>query len=247
MQRGEITMRWSALISFTALAAMVAGCGAADDQTMEQDGESAEATGQVESALAGPYYTFGIGSGISSSDLLKVMDNSESYFVGPYAVAGNSYLQATYSERFTKYPEALWSQNLEWLRSAGLFDGEQTEQHWFVNTAAPMICGRTATTWSVRMDYEVSSEPSWDWLWINSTGSKCGDAGVVHKRVSGSEAGSVSFKLPAGCSAAWIGVYYIKDGSLAGGQDMGRVKNVSITPDIPACICNPPPGQKGCG
>jgi hypothetical protein len=198
---------------------------------------------------ASTYYTYVIGSGLNTGDLTYMMADSyqgEMYFIGPNAISGTYHLQATYSSRFTAYPENLWTASSPYQVSAPLSDYEQVEQHWFVNTTtdASRQCG-TLRQWAVTIDYKVSSEANYDWLYINSTGNTCGDVGVIRKKVSGEDQGSVSFTLPANCPNAWVGAYYIKDGSLASGTDQGMIKNVRMAPMFTSCICVPSPGT-GC-
>jgi hypothetical protein len=180
-----------------------------------------------------------------------MVDNSEPFFLGA-GYPGNSYVQGTYSQRFTGYPEALWSQSTQqstvpWLRSAALFDNEQVWQTWYVDTSAtitdcdhPKYIPRTySTPWTVSMDYEVDSEVGYDWLVITSTGT-CGTS-VQRVKESGKKSGSLSIDLPQNCPSAYVTVSYMKDVSLASGLDMGRVKNVQFVRQIPTSVCVPKP------
>jgi hypothetical protein len=232
---------------FTMIATGLGACGGAGGSQDGSDELAApEEVGSVRSALTS--YTFGIGSGISSSDFQLVMnDSSESYFFGGQW-PGNSYVQGTYSDRFTRYPEALWSRTTQattqpttvpWLRNAGLFDNEQAWQTWHLDTAATQVqeCGRTfPVPWHVTMDYEVDSEQGWDWLVINSTNDNC-TGSVDRARVSGQNSGTVDFYFPTGCPSASVTVSYSKDGSVSRGLDMGRIKNVKFEPQIPVIVC----------
>jgi len=193
-------------------------------------------------------YTFGIGTGVTSGDLAyEMVDGSEGEgrFLGPYKNPGNDWIEATNSSRFNltqpngTWPEALWVPYSPWQNSGVLLDNESSEQHFFINTTtnANAWC-RTRLPWQVDLDYKVSSESGWDMMWIKSTGT-CGDAGVVRLKISGEQTGHLSFQLPDGCSNAWVGIYYIKDGSLARGSDRASIKNVAIRPMIPTAICPP--------
>lgn len=188
---------------------------------------------------ASTHYTYGIGNGLSSADYelvypshsnsntncLKVFPNNPS-FVG---CAGNNFLEATYSSRFNSYPEQLWVHNGNWLQSGDLNDNEQAEIHftWDMTGGAPAY-------W-VEVDYEVSSEANYDYLWINSTGipGVCNNPGVVRRKVAGQESGTVSFSIYRDCGTAWVGIYYIKDYSVSQYGDYGRIKNVRITSQWP--------------
>jgi len=188
---------------------------------------------EASAALSGGY-TFGIGSGISSTDLkVAMVDRGEQFFLGG-GYPRNSYIQGTYSDRFTRYPEALWSTSTQnstvpWLRSGGLFDNEQVWQTWTVDTSASFPCGRVL--WVVKMDYEVDSEANYDFLTITSSDT-CTSEGT-RVRVSGKKSGSTSFYLPQGCASTSVTVSYSKDINTAVGLDMGRVKNVLFDAQCP--------------
>jgi hypothetical protein len=55
----------------------------------------------------------------------------------------------------------------------------------------------------------------------------------VRTKLSGEQAGKVSFDIPAGCPTMWLGIYYIKDYSVSGGGDFARIQNVRIFANIP--------------
>jgi hypothetical protein len=182
--------------------------------------------GKIEVKSA-PYYVFGIGNGISNSDYTNARAPDGYYGTEP-KFPPNNFFEATYSSRAAGAPENLWTTNGAWLQSGGLLDSEQTEVHYYWQHND--IWG-----YHVDVDYQVSSEANYDYLWINSTSSdgNCNNPGVVRKKVSGEQSGKVSFDIPAFCPNMWLGVYYIKDSSWIGGGDFARIKNVRIYANIP--------------
>lgn len=221
-------MQMRMLIVSASLAVGLAACG--------EEGAFGPGTEELVEASSGVTggYTFGIGSGISSTDLkVAMVDAFEKYFLGGYPA---SYTQGTYSSRFTNYPEALWATSTQnstvpWLRSAALFDNEQVWQTWTVDTNAisPNICNYGRPLWQVSMDYDVDSEPNYDFLVIYANNTCSSQVNKV--KVSGKTSGSVSFYLPQFCpSPVSVTATYMKDVNTSVGLDMGRVKNVVFYP-----------------
>jgi len=180
---------------------------------------------------ASPYYTFTIGNGISGADL-DLVQVPGGY--GPdvdFTAAGNAFVEATYSSRFNDDAEILWVPNGAWLQSGDLSDNEQAEVHFVWDMTAG---GGGFNRYWVEMEYEVSSEENYDFLWINSTSdSNCNSPGVVHERLAGQHAGKVGFEIFSHCITGWVGVYFIKDYSVSRYGDYGRIKNVKIYGRIP--------------
>ena len=50
------------------------------------------------------------------------------------------------------------------------------------------------------------------------------------------KSGKVSFNIPAECPNMWLGIYYIKDYSIARGGDYARIANVRIYANIPVGV-----------
>lgn len=150
--------------------------------------------------------------------------------------------EATYFSRVASNPALMWQpvSGQRAIQSMVLLDNEQVESHFF-----PERVPRYRKQWpydqngwydiQVELDYEVSSESGYDYLWVTSTASNsaCNSPGVVRAMVSGINSGHVSFSIPGECENPWVGVYYIKDGSLSRNGDYGRVKNVNMWPMIP--------------
>lgn len=187
----------------------------------------------VRAAAAGTQYrVFGIGSGISGADLGFVQKPGGSSFNVNFTAPGNSFTEATYSERVAANPEAMWAPNGVWLQSGSLLDSEQAEIHfvWDMTTG-----GGNFDRYRVELDYEVASEEGFDFLWINSTSpGNCNSPGMVHKKVSGDVREKyLTFQIYRSCRTGWVGIYYIKDGSLARNGDYARIRNVKIYGDVP--------------
>lgn len=168
------------------------------------------------------YYTFGIGSGISSNDLTFLQKPGGLGVDINFTAAGNSFLEATYSSRLANAPEKLWAPNGVWMQAAAMLDSEQTEIHFNWQM--------TPGYYQVDLDWAVNSELNYDYLWINSTSSaNCNSPGIVHRKVSGTnQSGSASFQIPGDCGRGWVGIYYIKDGSVTASGEYARIKNVRI-------------------
>jgi hypothetical protein len=191
---------------------------------------------------ASTYYQYGIGWGISQADLdqdCKDGSNCLLYKVNVNGVWKNiitapygNFIEATYSDRFSSNPENLWVANGDWEQSGILLDNEQTEQHFLVTDH--VWPNDNFSVYEVSMDYDVSSESGYDWLWINSTASNssCNSPGVVRAKVSGTltQTGHVYFQIPRSCGTIWVGVYYIKDGSVSSNGDWARIRHLMIQP-----------------
>jgi hypothetical protein len=182
------------------------------------------------------YYTYFIGSGISSSDYQFLYPNYASAvtsggYYPDFRAAGNAFVEATYSSRFNGAAEGMWAQNGVWLQTGTLYDNEQAEIHFQWTEAGDY-------DYSVQVDYEVSSESNYDYLWINGTtqGAGCNSPGSVYKKVSGVASGTAYFQVPRNCGMGWLGIYYIKDGSVSSNGDYARVKQVKIQKLIPVGI-----------
>lgn len=177
----------------------------------------------AESAPA--YYTYSNGNGIGNADFNLAYNP---IWWGPeYNTQVNSFIEATYSSRLSSRPEDLWIPNGGWLQSGLLRDNEQAEQHFIWIRGACRI----------EVDYEVSSEENYDYLWICSTASdgSCNNPGVVRKKVSGQQSGRVTFTIDkSNCSFLWLGIYYIKDSSVSKYGDYARIKKVTVYLNIPA-------------
>jgi hypothetical protein len=177
-----------------------------------------------------PYYVFSAPGQIDWSDCdAQVLDGEWNYPCGssPYLV---HHTEATYSSRVAANPAAMWTAvpGMHAIQNRVLFDNEQAESHLF---PPPMLkAGGGLHNIIVDLDFEVSSEEGWDYLYITSTASdgSCNSPGVVREKVSGVQSGHVSFVIPAYCENPWVGVYYIKDGSLSAHGDYARVENVEI-------------------
>jgi hypothetical protein len=180
---------------------------------------------EVQSA---PYYVFGIGNGITNADYLKARAQTGYGGTEPKFPPHN-FFEATYSSRLAGAPESLWTTNAEWLQTGGLLDNEQTEVHYYWQPT-------DYYDYHVDVEYQVSSEANYDYIWINSTSSDwrvCNSPGVVRTKQSGEKSDTVSFDIPADCRTMWLGIYYIKDYSVAGGNDFARIKNVRIYAKMP--------------
>lgn len=192
---------------------------------------------------ASTYYTFWAPSQIDWSDCsYQMAGTAGTYSCGTTSGYQTGHVEATYSSRVAANPSQIWQpvSGMKAIQNMVLLDNEQAESHLF-----PARVPRYSRTWPynqigwypirVDLDYEVSSESGWDYLWINSTASdnSCNSPGVVRAKVSGVQSGHVSFTIPGECENPWVGVYYIKDGSLSHNGDYGRVKNVSMWPEIP--------------
>lgn len=142
----------------------------------------------------------------------------------------SSVVEATYASRFTAYPQDLWFPNHGPRLTTGPIDhNEQTEIHFWVPTGSGTPGG--FNTRYVSLGWEVSTEAGWDKFYITSTASdgSCNSPGVIREIVSGEANSTTSFSVPGNCGQIWIGVYYIKDGSLIGGSDRVNIHSFSVT------------------
>jgi hypothetical protein len=173
------------------------------------------------------YHVFGIGSGISGNDLTFLQKPGGAGIDINFTAAGNSFLEATYSSRLASTPEKLWAPSGVWMQAAAMLDSEQTEIHFNWQM--------TPGYYQVDLDWAVNSELNYDYLWINSTSfANCNKPGIVHHKVSGiNQSGSASFQIPGDCGRGWVGIYYIKDGSVTAPGEYARIKNVRIQRLIP--------------
>jgi hypothetical protein len=195
---------------------------------------------------ASTYYSYSIGNGLTQADLNKACYASGGWpndcLLYPVWVNGvlkniitapyGAFSENTYSGNFSSNPENLWVSNGAWLQSGVLLDNEQAEQHYTVTDHT--WPNNSFSQYHISLDYEVSSESNFDYLWINSTStSSCNNPGQVHKYVSGQQSGSVSFYVPRSCGTIWLGIYYIKDYSVSSNGDYARIKNLKIEPAYP--------------
>jgi hypothetical protein len=142
----------------------------------------------------------------------------------------NSVVEATYSGRFTAYPENLWYITHGLRLTAGpITDNEQTEIHFFIPTGTGTPGG--FNTRYVTLSYEVNTEANYDKVYINSTASNgsCNSPGVVRSVLSGYTQGTATFSVPGNCGQIWVGVYYIKDISLTAPGEVVNIRNFSVT------------------
>lgn len=192
---------------------------------------------------ASTYYTFWAPSQIDWSDCnYQKLGMSGEYNCGTNYGYQINHAEATYSSRVAANPALMWQpvSGIKGLQNMVLLDNEQAESHLFP-TRVPQYSRQPPYNqigWypiKVDLDYKVSSEANYDFLWINSTAANgsCNSPGVVHKMVSGIDSGHVSFTIPGECENPWIGIYYIKDYSVSSNGDYARIKNVSIWPMIP--------------
>jgi hypothetical protein len=195
---------------------------------------SGAAEGRVQAAplakTAATYYQFFIGSQISEADYKKVYENSSlgftcaSYARPIFLCPDKIFTEATYSSRLAAKPESTWNINGDWVQTGYLLDNEQAEMHFQWNMAG------ARWDYDIKVEYEVSSETGYDYLYINSTASdgSCNSPGVIRKKVSGQQSGTVYFRIPPACGTGWLGIYYIKDGSLRSFGDYARIKKIFI-------------------
>lgn len=175
-------------------------------------------------------YRFFMGSQISEADYRKAYLFStpgfscESYARPNFLCPGKVFTEATNSSRVAANPESTWTINGDWVQSGYLLDYEHAEMDFQWNMAG------ARWDYDINIEYEVSSETGYDYLYINSTASdgSCNSPGVIRKKVSGQQSGSVSFRIPPACGMGWVGIYYIKDGSLRRFGDYARIKRVFI-------------------
>jgi hypothetical protein len=179
------------------------------------------------------YYLYTIGSGISSAD--KNLARASSGYYGPEPVfnsTGNTFYEATYSSRLAADPENnLWVPDGTWLRSGSMTDNEQTEVHYYFDMSQG---GSGFSSYHVEVQYDISTEANYDWVYINSTSpSNCNSPGMIRKQISGTQSGTVGFDIPRSCGMGWLGIYYIKDYSVSSNPDYVRIKNVRIYGLVP--------------
>jgi hypothetical protein len=189
---------------------------------------------------AANYYTFGMHTGMNTNDYQAVYNkfgnahcpgDHDYRYPAFWYCPQNTFIQATYSSRFTSNQDGMWLgigiPQGPGLQSAYLADNEQVEMHFTWDM-------RGMKDFQVTVKYEVGSEANYDYLWINSTGSSgtCNSPGVVRKKVSGVEANTISFTIPSSCGTGWVGIYYIKDGSLSRNGDFVRIHNVEIAQSL---------------
>jgi hypothetical protein len=196
--------------------------------------------GALHKTSAATYYTFGIGSGLTNVDLNQAL--LPSGFMNKYLVGGiwkpvipspgGTFIEATYSSRLAGTPENMWVSNAGWLQSGTVLDNEQIEQHYNIINAAPYTGSPSSRAWAISFDYAINTEADFDYFWVNSTGlfPACNSPGIVREKISGlNKTGRISFTIEKGCSNPWLGLYYIKDGSVTVANEYVRIKNLSIS------------------
>ena len=200
---------------------------------------------------ASTYYQFSIGNGLTNSDLnqtciagVPVWPNKcgiPTYYNGSQWVPlipspGGSFFEATYSDRLAGIPDSMWFSSGNWLKAAAILDNEQVEQHYIVTNTAPYTRTNHSEKWMISLDYSVNSEANYDYLWINSTADypSCNNPGVVRAKIAGAQkSGHVSFIVSEGCPTVWLGIYFIKDGSVTVANEAAQIQNLLIQPYLP--------------